>query len=77
MYVLYIHPFELSAQDAPPSPTGTPWATYMRFRTGRRSTPQKLRKLISILKANGFRFTTFAALRAELLSSTNEVDNDG
>ena len=68
LYVLYIHPFELSARSAPPLPRGVPWRSRARFRVGRSTVAEKLAALIELLKANGYRFTTFAALRGELLA---------
>ena len=77
LYVLYIHPFELSPQASPPLPPGIRWPTRIRFRAGRSSVPRKLSMLIRLLQDNGYRFTTFAALREELLRQTGSLTGDG
>lgn len=68
IYVLYIHPFELSTRPAVSLPEKVGRATRLRFNLGRSSTRSKLSKLILLLKSKGFRFTTFRELRKELLS---------
>lgn len=68
LYVLYIHPFELSPQSSPNLPTGTRWSTRIRFKLGRSSVIGKLSALIDLLMANEFRFITFSMLRKELLA---------
>jgi peptidoglycan/xylan/chitin deacetylase (PgdA/CDA1 family) len=73
LYVLYIHPFELSPQASPPLPRDVPLPARVRFRLGRRTTPDKLRKLIALLRQNGYRFMTFSQLRTELLAQTNDA----
>jgi polysaccharide deacetylase family protein (PEP-CTERM system associated) len=75
LYVLYIHPFELSPRPSPPLPPGTGAPTRMRFGLGRSSVPHKLRSLIRLLASNGYRFTTFAALREELLRQPGQADS--
>jgi polysaccharide deacetylase family protein (PEP-CTERM system associated) len=65
LYVLYIHPFELS-RKSPPLPPGMPWRNRFRFGRGRSSTAGKLKALIALLKQHGYRFATFASLRREL-----------
>jgi len=66
LYVLYIHPFELSAQPAPILPQKNKWRTWLRFNYGRSCVSSRLFRLIELLKSNGFIFTTFAELRATL-----------
>ena len=68
LYVLYIHPFELSSALNPLFPTESKWHTKFRFGMGRNTVAAKLSKLIMILKENGYRFTTFSSLRKELLN---------
>lgn len=65
LYVLYIHPFELSMRQ-PPIPAGTSVPTRARFSLGRRSVEGRLRSLIELLDSKGFEFTTFRGIRAEL-----------
>lgn len=68
LYVLYVHPFELSLKPSPILPTGTRWHTQIRFKLGRSSVMGKLSALIDLLMADGFRFMTFSTLRQELLT---------
>jgi polysaccharide deacetylase family protein (PEP-CTERM system associated) len=68
IYSLYIHPFELSPQRVVPLPREARRPARMRFGLGRSSTRRKLSLLIALLKSKGFRFTTFATLRKELLA---------
>jgi polysaccharide deacetylase family protein (PEP-CTERM system associated) len=69
LYVLYIHPFELSPYGNPPFPTGVRRRVRMRFSHGRTSVAKKLKTLIQLLKQQGYRFTTFSSLRRELASA--------
>ena len=48
IYVLYIHPFELSTKKSPNIPKNTPWYTKKRFEYGRNYVSDKLRKLIGL-----------------------------
>ena len=66
-YMLYIHPFELSSKPNPPFPSTTKWYNRLRFGMGRSTVPEKLERLIDLLKISGYRFTTFSSLRKELL----------
>ena len=68
IYVLYIHPFELSPRPAPPVPHDTKRLTRFRFQYGRSLVPSRLVKLIELLKAKGFTFTTFSKLRDKVTS---------
>lgn len=67
LYVLYIHPFETSAQPDPVMPQGTSRASQFRCSLGRASVLKKLEALITMLKSHGFEFTTFSALREKML----------
>ncbi len=60
-YFLYIHPFELSKQKAPKIDNAG-FLKNSRFRYGRSHTPEKLNKLIALLKSNDFEFVTFKSL---------------
>lgn len=77
LYVLYVHPFELSPQPSPPLPTDTRLSARIRFRKGRCSVATKLLALIGLLKKNGYRFTTFAKLQQELPKQHAEMIDDG
>jgi polysaccharide deacetylase family protein (PEP-CTERM system associated) len=68
LYVLYIHPFELSTRPTPRLPQDTPRSSRLRFAHGRAGVGAKLERLIELLKANGFEFSTFASLRSDLLA---------
>lgn len=66
-YLLYIHPFELSAFRPPVSLTEAGAAAWVRFSLGRRRTAAKLRRLLAFLKSEGYRLDTLPALRDEIL----------
>jgi peptidoglycan/xylan/chitin deacetylase (PgdA/CDA1 family) len=67
-YVFYIHPFECSAVAGVDYPPGTGAGTRLRFQAGRRRTLPRLRRLIRLLRSEGFEFSTFAAA-ADALSA--------
>lgn len=69
IYILYIHPFELSLRPNPYFPPSTKWYNKLRFGVGRSTVSGKLSKLIDLLKENGYRFTTFSSLRNEILKN--------
>ena len=60
-YFLYIHPFELS-NKAPLSVEDAGLLRNFRFKYGQSRTPDKLKKLIELLKANDYEFVTFKSL---------------
>jgi len=68
LYILYIHPFELSSKPNPPFPSTTKWYNRLRFEMGRSTVADKLSRLIDLLKVSGYTFTTFSSLRRELLN---------
>ena len=68
LYVLYVHPLDLSRQPSPPLPDQTSRLQRMRFNIGRKTTAGKIRKLIALLKESGYNFMPFSALRSELLA---------
>jgi len=65
LYVLYIHPFELSTQANPADYTKLSITQRSRFSIGRAGVADKLEKLILLLKQNGFSFVTFRDLCRE------------
>lgn len=65
LYVLYIHPFELSAQPNPTDLARLPWPQRLRFSIGRDGVARKLDRLVGLLRSNGFSFTTFQDLRRQ------------
>ena len=65
LYVLYIHPFELSTR-APNLPNTTSVSTRARFSLGRGKVEYRLNQLIELLNKEGYRFTTFRDIHAEL-----------
>lgn len=68
LYVMYLHPFELSRRRPPPLPAGTGPLTAWRFLYGRRQVAAKLRKLISMLISSGFELVTFSELRRKMMA---------
>ncbi len=58
IYVLYIHPFELSEADMPKVP-GTSFLTNVRARRGLGKVQWKIEQMIGMLKENGFEIRTF------------------
>ena len=66
LYVLYMHPFELSRLADPAMPSGTRRLTKFRFGCGRSQVKRRLELLMQMLQNNGFHFTTFSRLRQEL-----------
>ena len=60
-YFLYIHPFELSKKTTPKI-DNVSFLKNCRFRYGQSHTPEKLNKLIDLLKSKGFEFVTFKSL---------------
>ena len=67
IYVLYIHPFELSQNPQPVLPEHISAATRMRFALGRHSVKAKLHSLIQLLREEGYETITFAELRRRLM----------
>ena len=67
LYILYIHPFELSSKGSPSLPSRTHFHNRIRFATGRKSVSLKLVRLIRFLKKRGYVFTTFSALRKVMI----------
>lgn len=62
LYVLYIHPFELSTRPAPADAAKLSLPQRLRFSLGRAGVARKLEKLIVLLQHAGFSFTTFRDL---------------
>jgi polysaccharide deacetylase family protein (PEP-CTERM system associated) len=62
LYVLYIHPFELSTRPPPATVAKLSFAQQLRFGIGRAGVARKLDKLVRLLKHNGFSFVTFRDL---------------
>lgn len=59
LYVLYIHPFELSRRPPPAAVRQLSLPRRLRFGVGRASVARKLDTLITLLKNAGFTFTPF------------------
>ena len=74
LFVLYIHPFELSSKPNPCFPQNVTWGNRLRFRTGRSTVSGKLSKLIELLKKSGYKFMTFSSLRQKLLYSKTKYN---
>ena len=62
LYVLYIHPFELSPRPLPAAAENLSLPQRLRFGLGRAGVVKKLEKLIRLLKHDGFSFATFRDL---------------
>ncbi len=76
LYILYIHPFELSIKALPPLPDGTGFLKTMRFTLGRASVAGKLEKLITMMKNAGFKFMTFKDLRRTILDNLEDCQHE-
>ncbi len=68
VYVLYVHPFELSRFPVP-MVDGVGMKARIRSTLGRDSVEGKIRQTIEILKEQGFEFITFRRLRERLIIS--------
>ena len=66
LYVLYIHPFELSQLQVPKVPASTSTLTKFRYSHGRSGVVEKITKLTELLHSNGYSFTTFSEIQKEL-----------
>ena len=62
IYVLYIHPFELSPQPQPAAAAGLSLPQRLRFGLGRAGVARKLERLVRLLQHDGFSFVTFRDL---------------
>lgn len=63
LYVLYIHPFELSRRPNPAALSELSYPQRLRFSVGRTGVARKLDSLVGLLRRSGFSFTTFRELR--------------
>ena len=66
VYVLYIHPFELSQLPVPAVPDSTTTLTKFRYSHGRNRVVDKITRLVELLRSNGYSFTTFSEIQKEL-----------
>jgi polysaccharide deacetylase family protein (PEP-CTERM system associated) len=62
LYVLYIHPFELSPSPLPAAASKLSYTQRLRFGLGRAGVARKLDRLVQLLKSEGFSFVTFRDL---------------
>jgi polysaccharide deacetylase family protein (PEP-CTERM system associated) len=65
LYVLYIHPFELSQLPVPAVPDSTTALTKFRYSHGRNTVVDKITRLVDLLRFNGYSFTTFSEIQKE------------
>lgn len=65
LYVLYIHPFELSQLQVPVVPNSTSTLTKFRYSYGRSRVVDKITRLVDLLRYNGYSFTTFSEIQKE------------
>ena len=66
LYVLYIHPFELSQLPVPAVPNTTTTLTKFRYLHGRNQVISRIKKLVNLLRSNGYSFTTFSKLQEQI-----------
>lgn len=66
IYVLYIHPFELSKLEVPPMPPSTSTLTRFRYTYGREKVIEKIIRLVNLLDDNGYTFTTFSEIQKDI-----------
>ncbi len=71
IYILYIHPFELSKQSVPDLPSSTSLMTKFRFMYGRNKVLDRLKRLADLLNFYGYEFTTFKAVHEEITSCSS------
>lgn len=69
LYVLYAHPFEMSAREYPSLPAGVGIATRSRFTLGKGTSLKKLDQLVTLLADEGYEFTTFTNLRTRFMAA--------
>jgi len=65
LYVLYIHPFELSQLQVPAVPKSTSALTKFRYSYGRHKVVDKIKRLVDLLHSNGYSFTTLSEIQKE------------
>lgn len=66
LYVLYIHPFELSRLPVPAMPNSTSTLTKFRYSHGRNRVIDKITRLVELLRSSGYSFTTFSEIQQEI-----------
>ena len=66
LYVLYIHPFELSQLPVPAVPDSTTTLTKFRYSHGRNRVVDKITRLVELLRSSGYSFTTFSEIQKDL-----------
>ena len=72
VFVLYIHPFELSNEKMP-RVEGSSFLTNVRARKGLGKVTGKIEQLVSILMENGFEIKTFSAILGDIESRDNII----
>lgn len=65
LYVMYIHPIDLSPQPMP-HVQGVGFDRYLRTHIGRKDMPKRFERVIKMLKNHGYEFTTYKNLMSEL-----------
>ena len=66
IYVFYIHPFELSQLPVPVVPKSTSTLTKFRYSHGRYRVADKIKRLVELLRSNGYSFSTFSEIQQEI-----------
>ena len=72
IYILYIHPFELSRLPVPDVPASTSMLTKFRFGHGRNMVVERLKRLTDLLDSHEYEFTTFRAIHEEITTSSSD-----
>lgn len=72
VYVLYIHPFELSRMEMP-KVKNTTFLTNVRARTGLGHVDRKLEQLIQLIKTQGYEFLSFERLREKMIRKSMQI----
>ena len=65
LFVLYVHPFELSQLQVPAVPKSTSPLTKFRYSHGRKRVVDKITRLVDLLRSNGYSFSTFSEIQKE------------
>lgn len=71
VFAVYLHPFEL-AETSPPKVSGMSVLTKFRYRYNVKRTSYKVRKLLDLLQAEGFQFSTYREAAEKVVGESVE-----
>ena len=74
LYVMYIHPFELSRKNNPKFPKSAQWYNEIRFKYGRHNTIKKLDLLIKLILEEDYSIITFSELIKIIQQDGRDID---